>query len=128
MAEKDDLTLLIRQLHPKVGEFEVFELFSTAGKVCAQRAWSPGRGSGSWHGGARQWVVGAASLARRLRACIPRSDRFTPRSLQVLDVRLIMDERTGKCQGVGYVEMADTVGLQAGLMLNGKEMMGTQVA
>jgi len=77
MAEKDDLTLLIRQLHPKVGEFEVFELFSTAGKV--------------------------------------------------LDVRLIMDERTGKCQGVGYVEMADTVGLQAGLMLNGKEMMGTQI-
>ena len=55
MAAKDDMTLLVRQLHPKTGEFDVFELFSTAGKV--------------------------------------------------VDVRLIMDERTGKCQGVGYVEM-----------------------
>jgi len=77
MAAKDDLTLLVRQLHPKTGEFDVFELFSTAGKVD--------------------------------------------------DVRLIMDDRTGKCQGVGYVEMADVAGLQAGLQLNGRSILGNPI-
>lgn len=76
-ATKDDLTLLVRQLHPKTGEFDVFELFSTAGKV--------------------------------------------------VDVRLIMDERTQKCMGVGYVEMGDMAGLQAGLQLSGRAILGTSI-
>ena len=33
LAAKDDLTLMLRQLHPKTGEFDVFEAFSKAGKV-----------------------------------------------------------------------------------------------
>lgn len=32
-ALKDDLTLLVRSLHPKTGEFDVFQFFSQAGKV-----------------------------------------------------------------------------------------------
>ena len=38
---------------------------------------------------------------------------------KVDDVRLIVDERSGKCQGVGYVEMADIQGAANALLLNG---------
>ena len=68
---------MIRQLHPRVGEFDVFELFSTAGKV--------------------------------------------------VDVRLILDDRTGKCLGVGYVEMADTESFAKGLALNGSVITGQPI-
>eukprot|EP00316_Scyphosphaera_apsteinii_P008681 CAMPEP_0119310230 /NCGR_PEP_ID=MMETSP1333-20130426/18301_1 /TAXON_ID=418940 /ORGANISM="Scyphosphaera apsteinii, Strain RCC1455" /LENGTH=443 /DNA_ID=CAMNT_0007314381 /DNA_START=39 /DNA_END=1370 /DNA_ORIENTATION=- len=77
LAAKDDLTLMLRQLHPKTGEFDVYEMFSKTGKV--------------------------------------------------LDVRLIVDERSGKCQGVGYVEMSDQIGLAAALQLNGQELLGQQI-
>ena len=33
LAAKDDLTLMVRQLHPKTGDFDVFQAFSKAGKV-----------------------------------------------------------------------------------------------
>jgi len=76
-AAKDDLTLMVRQLHPKAGEFDVFSLFSKVGKV--------------------------------------------------LDVRLIVDERSGKCQGVGYVEMGDQKGFLGGLQLTGSEVCGQAI-
>ena len=77
LAAKDDLTLMVRQLHSKTGEFDVFEAFSKAG--------------------------------------------------QVVDVRLISDERSGKCQGVGYVEMADLQGATAALLLNGTMLCGQPI-
>ena len=77
LAAKDDLTLMLRQLHPKTGEFDIFEAFSKAGKVD--------------------------------------------------DVRLIVDERSGKCQGVGYVEMADIQGAANALLLNGTIICGQPV-
>jgi len=69
LAAKDELTLMLRQLHPKTGEFDVFKLFSKAGKVT--------------------------------------------------DVRLITDERTGKCLGAGYIEMADGGSFSRALQLDG---------
>ena len=33
LTERDELTLMVRSLHPKTGEFDLFELFSTIGKV-----------------------------------------------------------------------------------------------
>ena len=33
LVAKDDLTVMIRSLHPRTGEFDLFELFSTVGKV-----------------------------------------------------------------------------------------------
>eukprot|EP00965_Chrysotila_dentata_P077042 2543944-Pleurochrysis_carterae.AAC.1 len=33
LAAKDDLTLMLRQLHPKTKEFDVFDLFSKKGKA-----------------------------------------------------------------------------------------------
>jgi len=77
LAAKDDLTLMLRQLHPKTGEFDVFDLFSKVGKV--------------------------------------------------LDVRLIVDERSGKCQGVGYVEMGDINSLALALQLNGALLCGQSI-
>lgn len=68
---------MVRQLHPKTGEFDVFEAFSKAG--------------------------------------------------QVVDVRLISDERSGKCQGVAYVEMADLQGATSALMLNGTILRGMPI-
>ena len=75
--QRDDLTLMVRQLHPKAEDFALFELFSRAGKV--------------------------------------------------IDVRMIMDERSGRCVGVGYVEMADAAGMQAALALTGTPICGTPI-
>lgn len=33
IVKKDELTLMVRQLHPRTGEFDLFELFSKKGKV-----------------------------------------------------------------------------------------------
>ena len=33
LVEKDELTLMVRSLHPRTGEFELFELFSKVGRV-----------------------------------------------------------------------------------------------
>lgn len=33
LAKKDELTLMVRSLHPRTGEFDLFELFSEMGKV-----------------------------------------------------------------------------------------------
>jgi len=77
LAAKDALTLMLRQLHPHTEEFDVFSLFSKAGKVN--------------------------------------------------DVKLIIDDRSGKCQGVGYVEMADVPGLTAALQLNGQLLCGNPI-
>ena len=68
---------MVRQLHPKTGEFDVFQAFSKAG--------------------------------------------------QVVDVRLISDERSGKCQGVAYVEMAELQGAASALMLNGTVLCGQPI-
>jgi len=77
LAAKDELTLMVRQLHPRTGDFDVFELFSTAGKVN--------------------------------------------------DVRLIKDERSGKCVGVGYIEMGDRAGLAKALTLDGSTICGIPI-
>jgi RNA-binding protein 39 len=74
LAAKDELTLMVRQLHPRTAEFDVFELFSSVGKV--------------------------------------------------KDVRLIQDERSGKCVGVGYVEMATRQDLAMALGLDGTVLRG----
>jgi len=74
LAAKDELTLMVRQLHPRTAEFDVFELFSSVGKV--------------------------------------------------KDVRLIQDERSGKCVGVGYVEMATRQDLVQALALDGTVLRG----
>jgi RNA-binding protein 39 len=74
LAAKDELTLMVRQLHPRTAEFDVFELFSSVGKVT--------------------------------------------------DVRLIQDERSGKCVGVGYVEMATRQDLTQALALDGTVLRG----
>ena len=68
--------MMVRSLHPKTDEFDVFEYFSAAGKVN--------------------------------------------------DVRLIVDEK-GRCQGVGYVEMADAVSMAKALMLNGSMLRGQSI-
>ncbi len=77
LSEKDDRTVMIRQLHPRTGEFDVFELFSKAGTVT--------------------------------------------------DVRLITDDRSGKCVGVGYVEMGHVREVEACLALNGTTLCGNPI-
>ena len=77
LAAKDEATLMLRQLHPRTGEFDIFELFSKAGKVN--------------------------------------------------DVRVITDERSGKCVGVGYVEMASAASVDAALALSGSVLCGNPI-
>lgn len=77
LSEKDDRTVMVRLLHPRTGEFDVFELFSKAGTV--------------------------------------------------IDVRLITDERSGKCVGVGYVEMGHVREVEACLKLNGTTLCGNPI-
>jgi len=77
LAAKDELTLMVRQLHPRTEEFEIFTLFSTAGRVN--------------------------------------------------DVRLIVDEKSGKCLGVGYVEMDSAEGVAKALTLDGSSVHGMPV-
>ena len=77
LSAKDDRTLMVRQLHPRAGEFDVFELFSKAGMVT--------------------------------------------------DVRLIVNDRTGRCEGVGYVEMASAADVDKCLALNGTELCGSAI-
>ncbi len=77
LAEKDERTLMVRQLHPRTGEFDLFQLFSTAGTVT--------------------------------------------------DVRLITDERSGKCVGVAYVEMAKVEDLEKAMRLTGSNLCGNPI-
>jgi len=77
LSAKDDRTLMIRQLHPRTGEFDVFDLFSKAGTVT--------------------------------------------------DVRLITEDRSGKCVGVGYVEMAHVEDVDAALALSGTTVCGNPI-
>lgn len=77
LVEKDELTLLVRSLHPRTDEFELFKLFSEAGKVT--------------------------------------------------DVKLLRDDRSGKCIGVAYIEMAATSGVDAALNLSGQTLCGSAI-
>jgi len=77
LSAKDDRTLMVRQLHPRTGEFDLFQLFSKAGNV--------------------------------------------------KDVRLITEDRSGKCLGVGYVEMGSVTDAEAGLALNGTTLCGNPI-
>ena len=75
LVKKDELTLMVRSLHPRTGEFDIFELFSSKGKV--------------------------------------------------LDVKLVKDERSGKCIGVAYVEMSSDADVDAALTLDGAPLCGS---
>jgi len=77
LSAKDDRTLMIRQLHPRTGEFDVFQLFSKMGTV--------------------------------------------------KDVRLITEERSGKCLGVAYVEMSIVSEVEACLALSGTTLCGNPI-
>ena len=58
LAAKDELTLMLRQLHPKTGEFDVFKLFSKAGKVTDVRLITDERTEvsrrGAWRSASRE--------------------------------------------------------------------------
>lgn len=45
----------------------------------------------------------------------------------VSDVRLITDSKTGRCTGMGYVEMEGMQGVQAALELNGSSLRGQEI-
>jgi len=47
LAEKDDLTVMVRSLHPRAGEFDLFEQFSKVGKVNDVKLISDERGGRS---------------------------------------------------------------------------------